>query len=171
MDGVTVTSSPLPPGDTGVRKTLGNMTVLAERGSRDPQFRNAVINAVRYAGAHGHDKPAEVDAWFRFVRDRIYFVDDPVGVEWLQDPRVTLFQNRAGDCDDRAVLLAAGLRAIGVPAAFKVVAADPRRRDTFSHVYVVARLEGRDVPLDPTYPDNTLGSEPPMIFRTWMVPA
>jgi transglutaminase-like putative cysteine protease len=170
MEGYTVTSSPLPGGDTGTRKTLDNMRLLAEHGSRDPQVRERVISTVRYSGAAPHDVTSQVRAWFKFVRDSIYFINDPANTEWLQHPRYTL-DTGSGDCDDRAVLLAAGLMAIGVPAAFKVVAADPRRPNTFSHVYVVARIGRGDVPLDPTYADNTLGTEPPMIFRTWMVPA
>lgn len=166
-EGTTVTSGPLPSGDAGVRKTLAAMIRLADQGSRDLDVRNAVIRAVSMVPPH--NIPRQVRAWFEFVRDRIYFLHDPHGTEWLQSPRVTL-QAGAGDCDDRAVLLAAGLRAFGVPAMFKVVAVDRRRPGSMSHVYVVANLGGRQIALDPTYGQNNLGDEPPRPSRTWMVP-
>jgi transglutaminase-like putative cysteine protease len=167
--GYTVTTTPLPPGDAGVRRTVANMRRLVDEGSRTLEVRQAAIGAIQMAGVGGHDVIGQVYAVFRFVRDRITFVNDPDGTEWLQTPRYTL-QVAGGDCDDRATLLAAMLRTIGVPTDFKVVALDRRRPGSFSHVYAVAKLgRGRDIPLDPTYPENTLGSEPPGPTRTWTV--
>jgi len=163
-------STPLPSGDQGTRKTLAAMVKLSDQGSRDPLLRERVVRVLGAAGVSPHNVLGQVNAWFNFVRDQIYFLHDPVATEWLQTPRYTLHAG-SGDCDDRAVLLAAGLKSFGVPASFKVVAADPRRRDTYTHVYVVARQFGRDLALDPTYASNALGDEPPFIYRTWMVPA
>jgi transglutaminase-like putative cysteine protease len=174
MDGTPARTVALPSGDAGVAKTLVNMQRLADSGSRDPAVRAAVVNALRTSAAAAHNLYAQTVAWFTFVRDWVYFVNDPTGTEYLQSPAVTL-QIMSGDCDDRATLLAAGLRSIGVPAQFKAVAADPTRPGTFSHVYVVARVPGPrgmvDVPLDPTYPDNSPGTEPPYMARQWRVPA
>jgi transglutaminase-like putative cysteine protease len=99
-----------------------------------------------------HDPAAQLGALFRFVRDRITFIGDVAGVETLQSPRYTL-RVGAGDCDDRAILLAALARSIGVPTdlKFRAIAANPRAPQQFSHVYVVARVGNRDLPLDPTY--------------------
>lgn len=171
MDGCfSVLSGSLPGGDAGTRKTLDNMRQLADQGSRDLTVRAAAVRAIRSSGAPSHDIPAQVDAIFTFVRDTIYFLNDPAGTEWLQSPRATLSFG-VGDCDDRATLLAAMLRTIGVTTQFRVIAADPRRPATFSHVYVVANVRGRAVPLDPTYQDNVMGFELPRPFRVATVPA
>lgn len=169
MDGPTVTTLPLPGGDEGTRKTIGAMRELAVRGSRSLEVRDAVIRALRMNAAP-HDIRAQVNTWFEWVKTSIYFLHDPRGTEWVQSPRYTL-KAGAGDCDDRAVLLAAGLMSFGVPAHFKVAALDRRRPREMSHVYVVATVHGRPVSLDPTYEENRMGDDPARdTSRTWMVP-
>jgi transglutaminase-like putative cysteine protease len=113
------------------------------------------------AGVEPHDHSGEVGAIFAFVRDRVHFVRDILGVETLQGPRYTLHV-MAGDCDDRATLLAAMIRSLGIPAevSFRVVAANPSTR-AFSHVYVTTVMGGKRVALDPTYATNRPGFEPP----------
>jgi len=171
MEGFSTQTVPLPAGDRGTRKTVAAMRTLADRGSRDLAVRAAVIRALGASGAAPHNIPAQVRAWFEYVKNGIFFLHDPVATEWLQSPRYTLASG-AGDCDDRATLLAAGLKSFGVPASFKAVAVDPRRPRSFSHVYVVANVMGRAIALDPTYDDNAMGDEPQTrMFRTWMVPA
>lgn len=147
------------------------MRRLAQDGARQVVVREAAIRIVRDEGAE-HDPLAQLAALFRFVRDRIFFVGDVAGVETLQSPRYTL-SVQAGDCDDRATLLVALARAIGIPAdfRFKVIAANPRARGAFSHVFVVARLAGRTIALDPTYRDNLAGYEYPRQYRSAEVPA
>jgi transglutaminase-like putative cysteine protease len=156
----------LPPGDQGTRKTLELMQTFAQQGSKDLGVREAAIGAVRAAGAPEHDPAAQLEALHRFVRDQILFIGDIAGVETLQSPSYTL-RMRAGDCDDRAVLLAALARSIGVPAElrFKAIAANPTQPGTFSHVYVVARVSGQDIALDPTFHGNPAGYEYPLASR------
>lgn len=151
------------------------MVHLADRGSRDPVVRERVVQVLGAAGVSPHDVPAQVDAWFEFVRDGIYFLHDPDSTEWLQSPRYTLHAG-SGDCDDRATLLAAGLKGFGVPARFKTTASDPRRPHVMTHVYVEALVPDwarrRQVwtVYDPTYPGNRMGDEPPFRSRVWRVP-
>ena len=160
VGGFRITRGTLPSGEAGTRKTLQLMQRLALEGSRNVTVREAAINAVRQAGARPHDHEAEAFALFAFVRDRVRFTRDILNVETLQGPRYTLHV-MAGDCDDRATLLAAMMRAIGLPAdlSFRVSASNPNSR-AFSHVYVVARIGGKVIPLDPTYPNNMPGFEP-----------
>lgn len=159
ISGFQIRRGSLPSGDLGTRKTLEAMRQLAVQGSKTLEVREAAINAVRDAGVGPHAPVRDLGALFRFVRDRIRFTNDIVDVETVQSPRYTLHM-MAGDCDDRAVLLAAMARSIGIPAdlSFRVVAATPGTR-RFSHVYVVASLGGRKIPLDPTYPENEPGRE------------
>lgn len=103
----------------------------------------------------------EIRTCFEFVRDQIRYVMDPVAVELVQAPEVTLAV-RAGDCDDKAVLLAALLMAIGHPCRFVAVAFD--NPSVFEHVYVQAAVgdpaAGEWVSLDPTEPYE-MGWRPP----------
>lgn len=159
---LSVQRGQLPSGDAGTAKTLSIMRDLAARGSRDPSVREAAISAVRGSGVRAHDLRSQLAAVYRYVRDRIYFIGDVAGVETLQSPRYTL-QVGAGDCDDRATLLVAMARSIGLAAdlRFRVIGADRRRPGRFSHVYVVAKINGRDVAMDPTYHDNPFGWQYP----------
>lgn len=170
--GAKVTRGRLPGGDAGTRKTLGIMRQLAEQGAKDVTVREAAIAVVRSAGARAHDAAAELRALFVFVRDAVRFTSDVVGVETLQGPRYTL-QVLAGDCDDRATLLVALARSIGIAAdlSFRAVAINRNAPGAFSHVYVVAKVAGKRIALDPTYSQNLAGWEYPSPFRSMEVPA
>lgn len=168
----TATLGRLPAGDAGTRATLATMQRLAVDGSKDLDVRSTALSVLRASGVASHDHKRELEALYRFVRDRVAFRRDVYGVETLQAPRVTL-QQMAGDCDDRAILLAAMLRAVGSPATvrFRVIAADPRRASRFTHVYVMARLGGRDIALDPTYQGTPAGWQHPSPLRVGELPA
>ncbi len=157
----------LPSGDHGTRATVGLMQKLALEGAKDMLVRETAIRTVRGAGAREHDPAGQLRAIYNFVRDRVMFIGDVAGVETLQSPRYTL-HTMAGDCDDRATLLVAMARSIGIPASlkFRVIAANPKAKSRFSHVYVVARLGSRDIAMDPTYHQNGIGYEYPGAFRT-----
>jgi transglutaminase-like putative cysteine protease len=144
------------------------MRRLAIEGSKDLAVRHAAIAALERAGAPDHDAGAAVAAVYDFVRS-LRFVSDPVGTQAIQSPRATLFL-RAGNCAQRATLLAAMLLSIGIPAllSFRVIAANPRLPHQFSHVYVVlapGTVAGQRVALDPTYSTNPIGFEYPLPTR------
>jgi len=162
----------LPSGDAGTRATLGIMQRLAEAGAKDLTVREAALGILRASGIPSHDYRRELEALFRFVRDRIRFTRDVYGVETLQAAGYTL-QHQAGDCDDRAVLLAALVRSVGIPAAlrFRVIATNPGAPSRFTHVYVMARIAGRDVALDPTYTTTPAGWQYPGRLRVGELPA
>lgn len=164
------TTTPLAAGDAGIRQTVAVMQRLADQGARDPIVRGAVVSAIHHRNLRSHDFVGQARAWFDYVKGAVAFVNDPVNSELVQSPRVTLAVG-AGDCDDRATLLAAGLKSIGIPSVFKVVALDRRRPGAFSHVYVEAMIDGRTIAMDPTYPQNRLGDEPRRATRVWRLPA
>jgi transglutaminase-like putative cysteine protease len=170
LNGVSITRGSLPLGVAGTRKTLAMMQRLAQDGAKQLPVREAAISIVRDSGVSGHDRLGALRALFEFVRDRIYFVGDVAGVETLQSPRYTLSIG-AGDCDDRSTLLAALARAIGIPVRFRVIAANRSRPSQFSHVYLVAQVGGRDVPMDTTYPNTPLGWQFPGPMRVGDFPA
>lgn len=89
------------------------------------------------------------NAVYDWMKKHIQYVRDPDGIEWLQTPLITL-KNKYGDCDDQSILAGALLSSIGVPTRFKVVKADPRKPNAFSHVYLEYQANGQWKPFDPT---------------------
>ena len=146
--------------------TLGWMRRLAMEGSKDLEVRSAAVEALDRYGAPAHAPLAALGAIYRYIQDRIRFVPDPVGAQMVQSPRATL-DFRAGNCAQRATLLASMARSVGVPAdlRYRVAALNPRFPRSFSHVYVVANVRGRELALDPTYPDARPGFEHPRPYR------
>lgn len=162
----------LSSGDRGTAETLSIMRRFANAGSRNVTVRDTAIHVVAQEPGAQHNPLAQLEALFRFVRDRIAFIGDVRGVETLQTPEKTL-EVGAGDCDDRATLLVAMARSIGIPAQFDfcVIAANPIRPRAFSHVYVIATIGGKRIALDPTYRSNAPGYEFPGRFRVGGMPA
>jgi transglutaminase-like putative cysteine protease len=172
-EAVRVQRGTLPGGDAGTVRTLGMMRELVRQGARSLAVRNTAIDVIRSAGVRAHDTLGEVRALYTWVRDRVRFVGDPVGVELLQGAPYTL-QSRSGDCDDYAILLGSMLQSIGVPVdvRFKVIGANPSRPRSFSHVYLTVKDQrGRVIPLDPIYDTTPFGSEYRNPFRTMEAPA
>ncbi len=92
------------------------------------------------------DFAGEARRLFNFVRDEIRYIRDIDGVETLHTADWVL-RLRAGDCDDKAILLAALLLSIGHTPRFKAVAFDP---GDYSHVWTQDFLGGRWVDMEPT---------------------
>lgn len=157
-----VTRLDMAPGSAGVRQTLGIMRKLALEGASHPIVRNVAVTILREARAPAGDYEAEARAVFRWVADRIRYTRDILDVETLQSPWVTLAQG-AGDCDDKATLLVALLRAVGCgfPLKFRAIGTDQAKPDQFRHVYVVATIDKRRVPLDATREGAPAGWEFP----------
>lgn len=103
------------------------------------------------------DELGEVDALFRWVRDRIRYVRDVHGIETIATPTATLAR-RAGDCDDQCVLLGALCESVGYPTRF--VVAGYGAPGVFEHVYLEILAAGRWLAADPTE-RVSLGWEPP----------
>lgn len=151
---------PIPRGTAGTSATLRLMAQLADEGARDVSVRQRAIAIVQTVAPH--DTLGELRALFQWVRDRVRFVGDALGLETLQTPTRTLAWG-AGDCDDMATLLVALARSIGIPArlAFRAIGTDRRRPAAFGHVYVVANVNGRDYPMDPIYRTTPFGWQYP----------
>ena len=106
------------------------------------------------------DYMGEVHALWEFVRDRIRYVRDIDNVETLQTADRTLSQ-ASGDCDDKSVLLASLLGAIGHKSRFVAVAL--RDPENFVHV-LVETLVGKNqwLAAETTEPQR-LGWRPPRV--------
>ncbi len=95
-----------------------------------------------------------------FIQRTVKYVRDPVGIEQVAAPLVTL-QRRAGDCDDQATLFNALCEVLGMRTYFKTIIADPSRPSDFSHVYSVVDVpKVSRIPVDCTQHGQPIGWEP-----------
>jgi transglutaminase-like putative cysteine protease len=100
------------------------------------------------SGLKQKDRLGEIAAIHAFVRDCIRYVWDVRGVETLHDTQRILDQ-KAGDCDDKSILTAALLEAIGYPTRFVAVGI---AKDLYQHVLVEVQHKGQWIPLETTEP-------------------
>ena len=121
----------IPDGLAGVRRTLKYMVALTRKGKLSLNVRLAAIQILEQAQLLQRDRASIIGALHAFVRDRIRYVNDIRGVETLQDADRTL-QMRAGDCDDKSILLASLLEALGYKTRFHAVGFQP---GVLSHVF------------------------------------
>lgn len=146
-------------GFKGTERTIQHMRKLVDEGKLDPLV---VLTAQRIVkGVDRRDYPAQARAIFNFVKDGVSYVRDPVDVEVVKSPGLTL-KTRTGDCDDQAVLFSALAESVGIRSAFKAIKADPRYPGEFTHVYSLVMLPGKGwVPADTIVPRAQLGWEAP----------
>ena len=150
-----------PDGAAGIFATVRAMRDAIDRGKTDPD----IISA---AGALIYTTPeraecSEVAAIFEFVRDSIRYVRDPVGVESLADPAITL-RRMLGDCDDQAALLGALLESVGYPVRLTIAAY--QRPGVWEHTYLECYCDGQWIALDPTE-YGPIGYAPPGALSIW----
>lgn len=154
-EAVRVTYSEHAPGLPHARDTVGKMAQLARDAAHTYPIRQLATRITH--GVPSKQPLAELRALYKWTRDNVRYRNDPHGLEWLQTPWRTL-QERAGDCDDIACLLAALAQALGRPVRFQIVGQSPGR---YSHVYVQAQLpEGQWVTLDPVLEPPAASTRP-----------
>lgn len=154
----------LAGGFVGTDQTVAKMRDLATGrwGSRSPKIRALAINILRQAGIPEKNYLAETIAIHNWVRDNIRYTKDVAGQETLCPPEEIAFNSKAGDCDDKAMLEAALLGAVGTITRFKVLGVTPEQ---YSHVYLQAMVGGRWISLDPIMRDKPAGWEAPAVMR------
>lgn len=157
-----ISSAPLAGGDTGIAQTIAQMRSLVDAALRDSSIIRLATDIVRNVQAF--DDPAEAQAIYQWVLQNIRFTKDPVGKEKLYPP-AELLQIRAGDCDDIAMIMATLLMAVGYPARFITVAANPTDPRQFSHVYTEAEVAGQWIPMDAAHANASFGVGPSQIYR------
>jgi hypothetical protein len=154
----------LADGFRGTDATVELMRQLTtgQYGTRSPKIRALAINILKQARVPEKDYPAEMVAIHNWVRDNIRYTRDVHGQETLCPPEEIAFNSKSGDCDDKAMLDAALLGAVGIPTRFKVLGVTPQR---YSHVYLEANVGGRWIPLDPIMRGKPAGWEAPPAMR------
>lgn len=81
---------------------------------------------------------------WKFVRRNLRYQADRPGHERVKSPGA-LYTSRTGDCKSFSIAEGALLRVLGVPYKYRFAAYAP---GDFTHVYVVAYLDGQEVILD-----------------------
>ena len=125
----------IPNGASGTRATLKIMARLARAARFESAIRGTASRLIEHCEIGGYVQ--QVRECFLFVRDAIRYMNDTTGAEVVHDP-VELLASRAGDCDDKATLLAALLESIGHPCRFVAVGYDPA--NGYEHVYLETRV-------------------------------
>lgn len=133
------------------------MVKIARQYKRDV----GIISLARRLTDHLPEKDftGEITALQHFVRDEIRYVRDPEGVEMVQTPPRTL-EIRAGDCDDKSVLLASLLGSMGFKTLFMAVGLNGQ---PYSHVLVQVLLGTRKISLETIIAGIEPGWAPPDI--------
>jgi len=139
-----VTLQALPDGVAGVKQTLALMVKLARAGKDTwpvRQLAEQIIGNVKQKAYLD-----EVKAVHEYVRDHIRYTRDIRGTETVATPEQTI-SRRLGDCDDKSLLVAALLEAIGHPTRFVAVGREPM---DFCHVLVETRIGQKWISVETT---------------------
>jgi hypothetical protein len=138
---------------------------FGQYGAKSARIRALAIDIINRAGVQNKDYYGMIVAIHNWVRDSIRYVKDPIGQETLSYPEETVFNSRAGDCDDMTILEIALLAALGINAYPVVIGTVPGQ---FTHVYLHAkvpvgrhRASGQTIPLDPIMREWPAGREAP----------
>lgn len=111
-----------------------------------------------YAGDLGTLARLPLPRYFDLIR-KLPYKADPKNAETLSRPKFLLEKDYSfRDCDDKAILMGAWLYLNKIPFGFYASSVKPNRQ--LHHVWTVARLNGRNVVLDPTYRHHKLGELP-----------
>lgn len=147
----------VPAGEAGTDQTLKAIGHGIGRSSRRPHVRLKALDILRQTDIPDRRARDAARALYQWVKRNIRFVPDPLDVETVQDPEVTL-RIGAGDCDDHAALLAALAQNVGIPARFVVVGENP---DRFQHIYAELLIDDHWTPADTTT-EFPFGVSPPL---------
>lgn len=146
----------IPDGPRGTRAVLARMATLIRSYRSHPTIRQLAVELTRPLPSR--DYVGDLFVLRQFVRVYIRYVRDIRGVETLQTPVRTL-ENRAGDCDDHAILLGALAESIGAPVCLVAYGFLPE--ELYSHVLAQAQVGEKWLALETTVNGVSMGWEPP----------
>lgn len=95
---------------SNVDDTLDAMKRIMDETGTAQRIRNLAVRIV--SRVQPRDRVGEAQAIQDWINREIDYRWDPIGTEWIQYPEVTL-RERAGDCDDMAILAGALLQSLG----------------------------------------------------------
>lgn len=113
-----VTYSQHPNGFRHTKSTIKKMCDLAREAQGTYEIRHLATEITRHVPSKS--PRAELFALYAWVRDHIRYRYDPLELEWVQAPHITVSEG-AGDCDDMTVLIAALSGSLGHPWRIRTV--------------------------------------------------
>ncbi len=152
----------IPDGRDGVAATLRAMADMVREYKKHPRIRD--LAAQLTGDLASKDYHAEAMRLHQYVRDEIRYLQDVRGVETVQTPTLTL-DLAVGDCDDKALLLAALLESIGHPTRFLAVGFQPGELD---HVLVETKIGNHYLAAETTEP-VPFGWRPPDVVESMLM--
>lgn len=148
--------SAIPSGLGGTDATVREIARLVRYDLERPQLRLLITKVLNHARVRSKNHLQEAQTLYRYVIGRVRYQKDPVGLETVQSPTVTLGLG-AGDCDDLSGLVAGLALAVGIPARFRVVGYGD---DDLVHIFPELFAGGRWWPADATEPHRGFGWRP-----------
>lgn len=101
--------------EDAIRKRADWFKMLVERGIKNPDVREKALDLVR--DLKERDYLSELKAIWRYTRDHIRYVHDPLDADLYNDASVTM-RLKQGDCDDKSILFCSLAKSIGHPCGF-----------------------------------------------------
>jgi transglutaminase-like putative cysteine protease len=150
---------PLTSGLAGIKETLRYMRIFVDQYKTHQNIRELALQLTRGIPQKAYTEEAR--ALTDFVKNKIRYTRDVNGIETVQTPLKTL-EYGAGDCDDKATLLAALLESIGFETRFHAMGF---KRNDVSHVLLECDINGTWVSLETTEPVR-MGWLPPNIIQS-----
>ncbi|MDP7141489.1 MAG: transglutaminase-like domain-containing protein [Candidatus Woesearchaeota archaeon] len=95
---------------------------------KDPVIKRTSDKTVSLSCTEG--KICQAKAIYYFVRDNIQYVSDPLGSEYLEDPKEVLYTG-AADCESGSILLSSMLESIGIDTQLVLIT---------GHAYLRAKI-------------------------------
>ena len=181
---VTMRTEHIPKGDAGTSTTLDRIVALISKG----KINKDIIYQARQIAmqAPERDQIGQIDAIHNWIKDHIYYINDPDkyeaietgtgtviknthGIELLSDPVWMLHEIQSkgqvsGDCDEFVTLEGSLLGAIGFPVYIQAIGMK-EHGNRYGHVYMYTfTSNGQRVPLDGILKDKPIGWEIPQEY-------
>lgn len=136
----SVNETKLPDGKKGNLATIKVMREVAHKYKGHPKVRQLAKNILIYYATNSHNYADEACAIGDYVKNKVAYVKDTLGIEQLHSPLTLINQIERGvamaDCDDVALLIATLLLSVGHNPRFRAVRYK-NLTGPYNHIYVV----------------------------------
>jgi transglutaminase-like putative cysteine protease len=168
LQNLPITTQFIGFGENSIYNTVDKIHEIVKISSSNPYVRKWAEKIIENVPAK--DKIGEVSAIHDFVKWKVRYTKDPLGMEYIQTPLVLLKaielgEMPFGDCDDMSTLSLSLYRSIGYPVATKVTSYSPNKK--YSHIYGLVNVGGRWLPSDTTMSSHSIGWEAPQMTKVY----
>lgn len=147
----------IPGGLAGTNETVRLIAEHVQNDLRRPVVRLIASRLIQSAGVKSKDHLSEAQTLYSWISRNIRYQKDPVNIETVQSPEITL-KLRYGDCDDHTGIMAAMALAVGIPARYRVIG---YTEDQLVHIFPELLIGSKWIAADTTEPQKGFGWRPP----------